>query len=152
MKNILIYVKAILIPLILGAVVGFITSDYMDYNMLIKPSFAPPGFLFPIVWTILYILMGVSYGILKSKKKTDGKVDKLYYTQLFVNLFWSIIFFVFEWRLIAYLWILLLIILVVSMIKEFYEKNRVSGLIQIPYLIWIVFASFLNLSIYLLNR
>lgn len=152
MKNILIYVKSILIPLILGAAVGFITSDYMDYTMLIKPSFAPPGYLFPIVWTILYILMGTSYGILKSKKKTDGKVDKLYYTQLFVNLFWSIIFFVFEWRLIAYLWILLLIILVVSMIKEFYERNRASGLIQIPYLIWIVFASFLNLSIYLLNR
>ena len=152
MKNILIYVKSILIPLILGAAVGFITSDYMDYTMLIKPSFAPPGYLFPIVWTILYILMGTSYGILKSKKKTDGKVDKLYYTQLFVNLFWSIIFFVFEWRLIAYLWILLLIILVVSMIKEFYERNRASGLIQIPYLIWIVFASFLNLSLYLLNR
>ena len=152
MNNILIYVKSILIPLILGAVVGLITSDYMDYSMLIKPSFAPPGFLFPIVWTILYILMGVSYGILKSKKKTDGIVDKLYYTQLFVNLFWSIIFFVFEWRLIAYLWILLLIILVVSMIKEFYERDRISGLIQIPYLIWIIFASFLNLSIYLLNR
>ena len=81
MKNILIYVKSILIPLILGAAVGFITSDYMDYTMLIKPSFAPPGYLFPIVWTILYILMGTSYGILKSKKKTDGKVDKLYYTQ-----------------------------------------------------------------------
>ena len=143
MKKIFIYLKSILIPLISGAVVGFITSDYMDFNLLIKPNFAPPGFLFPVVWTILYILMGISYGILKNKNLTDNKV---------VNLLWSIIFFVFKWRLFAYLWILVLIVLVINMIKEFYSRNKISGLLQIPYLIWIIFASFLNLSIYLLNR
>ena len=152
MKKIFIYLKSILIPLISGAVVGFITSDYMDFNLLIKPNFAPPGFLFPVVWTILYILMGISYGILKNKNLTDNKVDKIYYSQLFVNLLWSIIFFVFKWRLFAYLWILVLIVLVINMIKEFYSRNKISGLLQIPYLIWIIFASFLNLSIYLLNR
>ena len=152
MKNILIYLKSILVPLILGAVVGLIISDYMDYSMLAKPNFAPPGFLFPIVWTILYILMGISYGILKMKNKTDSTTDKIYYTQLFINLFWSILFFVFRFRLLAYLWILLLIVLVVNMIKEFYQRNKTAGLLQIPYLIWIVFASFLNLSVYLLNK
>lgn len=152
MNNLLIYVKSILIPVILGAIVGFITSGSMDFNMLIKPNFAPPAILFPIVWTILYVLMGVSYGILKSKTLTTDKINKIYYAQLFVNLAWSIIFFIFKWRLFAYFWILFLIVLVIIMIKEFYEKNRTSGLLQIPYFIWISFASILNLSIYLLNR
>lgn len=152
MKDLITYVKAILVPVILGAIVGFITSGSMDFDMLIQPSFAPPAILFPIVWTILYVLMGVSYGILKTKNLTNDRINKLYYSQLIVNLLWSIIFFTFKWRLFAYFWILVLIVLVVLMIKEFYEKNKTAGLLQIPYLIWIVFASFLNLSIYLLNR
>lgn len=139
-------------PVILGAAVGFITSGSMDLGMLVKPSFAPPAILFPIVWTILYSLMGISYGILKSKNLSTDKTNKLYYAQLIVNLLWSIIFFTLKWRLFAYFWILLLIILVTLMIKEFYDKNKTAGLLQIPYLIWIVFASFLNISIYLLNR
>lgn len=152
MKNILTYVKTILVPVILGAVVGFITSDFMNYGTLLQPGFAPPAILFPIVWSILYVLMGISYGILKSKNLTNDKISKIYYAQLFVNLLWSVIFFIFKWRLFAYFWILLLIVLVVLMIKEFYAKNKTAGLLQIPYLIWIVFASFLNLSIYLLNK
>ena len=152
MKKIFIYTKAILIPLILGAVVGFIASPSMDFAFLIKPDFAPPAILFPIVWTILYILMGISYGILKSNDLITNKINKIYYLQLFVNLTWSIIFFILKWRLFAYLWILLLIVLVILMIKEFFDKNKTAGLLQFPYLIWIVFASFLNLSIYLLNR
>ena len=152
MNNLLIYVKSILIPVILGAIIGFITSGFMDFSTIIKPSFAPPAILFPIVWTILYVLMGISYAILKSNKQTSDKINRIYYAQLFVNLAWSIIFFIFKWRLFAYLWILFLIALVIIMIKEFYEKNRTAGLLQIPYLIWISFASFLNLSIYMLNR
>lgn len=152
MNNLFTYVKAILVPLVLGAIVGFITSDSMNSAMLIQPSFAPPAILFPIVWTILYVLMGVSYGILKSKNLITDRINKLYYGQLFINLAWSIIFFILKWRLFAYFWILLLIVLVVLMIKEFYDKNKTAGLLQIPYLIWIVFASFLNLSIFLLNR
>lgn len=152
MNNLITYVKAILVPVILGTIVGFITSGSMSYASLIQPNFAPPAILFPIVWTILYILMGVSYGILKTKNLTDDKINRIYYGQLIVNLLWSIIFFIFKWRLIAYLWILLLIVLVIIMISRFYERNKTAGILQIPYLAWIVFASFLNLSIYLLNR
>ena len=152
MNTLIIYVKSILLPLVLGTTVSFITSGSMDLSMLIQPSFAPPAILFPIVWSILYTLMGVSYAILKSKNLITDKINEIYYSQLFVNLTWSIIFFVFKLKLFAYLWILLLIVLVVLMIKEFYDKNKTAGLIQIPYFIWIVFASFLNLSIYLLNR
>ena len=152
MKNLSVFIKSILAPVILGAGVGLITSDFMASKMLIQPSFAPPAILFPIVWTILYTLMGVSYGILTSNNLTNDKINKIYYSQLFVNLLWSIFFFVFKWRLFSFLWILLLIILVIEMIREFYEKNKIAGILQIPYLIWISFASILNFSIYLLNR
>lgn len=152
MNKVLIYIKSILVPLLIGVIVGFITSSYMDNYMLIQPNFAPPAILFPIVWTILYTLMGVSYAILKSNSLTDDKINRIYYPQLFVNALWSFFFFVFELRLFAFFWILLLIVLVILMIIEFYKKNKISGLLQIPYLLWIIFASFLNLSIYLLNR
>lgn len=152
MKNFFVYVKSILIPLLVGILVSLLTSSAMEYVKFIQPNFAPPAFLFPIVWTILYILMGISYGILKSNCKTNDKIDSIYYFQLFVNALWSIFFFNFEWRFFSFIWILLLIVLVIFMIKEFYAKNKVAGILQIPYLIWIVFASILNLSIYLLNR
>ena len=89
-----VYLKSILMPLILGAIVGFITSKSMDYSTLVKPVLAPPSILFPIVWSILYILMGVSYGILKTNRISEES-KKIYYLQLGVNLLWSIIFFIF---------------------------------------------------------
>ena len=151
MNKVLTYIKSILVPLLIGALVGFLTSNYIDYNNLIQPSFAPPAILFPIVWTILYTLMGVSYGILKSNFLTDDKINTIYYSQLFVNALWSFFFFAFELRLFAFFWILLLIALVILMIIEFYKKNKVAGFLQIPYLLWISFASVLNLAVYLLN-
>ena len=152
MNKVGIYVKSILIPVIVGGVVGIIISGFIDYEVLQKPFLAPPGFLFPVVWTILYILMGVSYGILKSKGLTDEKTDLIYYLQLVVNALWSIFFFVFDWQLFSFLWIILLDILVAIMIYVFYSKDKLAGLLQIPYLLWILFASYLNLAIYLLNR
>lgn len=152
MNKILIYIKSILVPLLIGGLVGIVISKYIDYNSLVQPSWAPPSFLFPIVWTILYALMGISYGILKYNSLLDSKASTLYYVQLFVNALWSILFFVFKWRLFSFVWILLLIILVYLMIKDFYSKNKVAGLIQLPYLLWIIFASFLNLVVYILNK
>lgn len=152
MTKVKIYIKSILIIVIIGGIVGSITSKSIDYNSLVKPFLSPPSILFPIVWTVLYILMGVSYGILKNKDLNDSKVKFVYYLQLFVNALWSILFFTLKWRLFSFLWILLLDILVIIMIYRFYNKNKISGLLQIPYLIWILFASYLNLAIYLLNR
>ena len=146
-----VYLKSILMPLILGAIVGFITSKSMDYSTLVKPVLAPPSILFPIVWSILYILMGVSYGILKTNRISEES-KKIYYLQLGVNLLWSIIFFTFKLRFIALLWIILLDILVILMIKYFYKDNKVAAYLQIPYLVWVLFATYLNLAIYLLNR
>lgn len=152
MSKFKIYFKSILIPLLVGGVVGFIISGSMDYNTLEKPFLAPPSILFPIVWTILYVLMGVSYGILRENSQTDKNIDSIYYTQLTVNALWPIAFFVLKWRLFAFFWIILLAVLVLVMIIRFYRKNSLAGLLQIPYLLWSLFATYLNFAIIILNK
>ena len=152
MSKFKIYAKSILIPVIVGGVVGLIISGSIDYNTLQKPFLSPPSILFPIVWTILYILMGISYGILQSNQQVDKKINTIYYLQLAVNTLWSIFFFTLKWRLFAFIWIILLDVLVIIMIKKFYDKNKTAGLLQIPYIIWTLFATYLNLGVYLLNK
>ncbi len=137
-----------LVPIIGGGIVGLIISSYMDYQDLIKPPLAPPGFIFPIVWTILYILMGVSYYISNSD---DKELDQIYLLQLLVNLLWPIIFFVLKMYFSAFLWIILLLILVIVMIKEFLRIKKLSGYLQIPYLLWLLFATYLNIGVFILN-
>ena len=138
-------IKNILIPVIMGSVIGLIISPFMNYHDLNKPPLSPPGIIFPIVWTILYIIMGYSFYKQNEQNKT------IYYTQLIVNGLWSIIFFVFKWYLLATIWIIILIILVIIMIKNFYKENKLSGLINIPYLLWLLFALYLSFGVYLLN-
>lgn len=152
MSNIKVYLKAIAVPVIIGGIVGFIISKSIDYNELIKPPFSPPGSLFPIMWTILYVLMGVSYGMLKSKNLVDEDIKSIYYAQLFVNSLWSIFFFTLKWRLFSFIWILILVALVLLMVVRFYRKDKIAGLLQVPYLVWVTFASYLNIGVYLLNK
>lgn len=152
MKKIKIYIKSILIPVIIGGIVGILISSSIDYNSLEKPFLAPPSIAFPIVWTALYIFMGISYGILKSKKLTNSEIDLIYYIQLAVNSLWSIFFFLLKWRLFSFIWIIVLAVLIIVMILKFYNKDKVAGLIQIPYLLWVLFASYLNIAIYILNK
>ncbi len=152
MSKINIYVKSISIPILVGLIIGIIISGSIDYNSLERPFLAPPSIVFPIVWSILYLLMGISYGILKDKSLIDSNINFIYYFQLFVNALWPIFFFTLKWRLFASIWIILLAILVSIMIVIFYKKTKVAGLLQIPYLLWTLFATYLNISIYLLNR
>lgn len=152
MEKLKTYAKSILIPVIVGGIVGFLISGSMDYNSLQKPFLSPPSLVFPIVWTILYILMGVSYGRLKEKALLDNNILFIYYLQLAVNALWPIFFFVFKWRLFAFFWILLLVALVILMTIKFYKKDKIAGLLQVPYGIWTIFATYLNLGIYLLNK
>lgn len=146
-----IYAVSIIIPLALGALVGFITSRFMDYDTLVKPPFAPPSILFPIAWSILYLLMGISYGMLKVDGIAEGSATVLYFVQLSVNLLWPVAFFVFKWRLFAFIWILLLDALVIAMTVSFYRRKKSAGILQIPYILWVLFATYLNLGIVLLN-
>jgi tryptophan-rich sensory protein len=137
-------------PLILGSLVGVIISGSIDYKDLIQPYGAPPSWLFPVMWSIIYLLMGISYYLLK--QDNDNEVlSKIYYIQLGVNLLWSIIFFVFKLRLVACLWIILLDILVGLMIYWFYNTKRVSGYLNFLYMGWILFATYLTIGIYILN-
>ena len=151
MKEKIVSIFYLFLPLLLGTIIGILTSNYMDYSNITKPLFSPPGFIFPIVWTILYLLMGLSYFIIKKTETSDKKIDFVYYLQLFFNLSWSIIFFVFKFRLLSVIWIIILDILVIYMIYLFYKKIKLSAYLNIPYLIWILFATYLTIGIFILN-
>ena len=140
-----------LLPIVGGVLVGLIISGYMNYGDMVKPPLSPPSYIFPIVWTILYILMGISYFIATKDKENDKDLNQIYILQLLVNFFWPIIFFVLKMYFTAFLWIILLLILVIVMIKELLKNNKISGYLQIPYLIWLLFATYLNIGIILLN-
>ena len=142
----------IFLPIALGSLVGIVISKYMDYSQLVKPPFAPPKIFFPIAWSIIYLLMGISYYLFRKKINLKYFFEvKIYYLQLFVNLLWSIIFFVFKWRFIAILWIIFLDYLVIYMIKLFKSKVPLSAYLNYFYLAWILFASYLTIGIYILN-
>lgn len=146
------YFKAILIPVLVGGIVGFFISGSIDYNSLEKPFLSPPSITFPIVWTILYILMGISYAILESNSLVNSKINSIYYLQLFFNALWPIAFFLLKWRLFAFIWIIILAVLIIIMIARFYEKQKNAAWLQVPYLLWALFATYLNFGVYLLNR
>lgn len=134
------------IPLVIGIVVSlFINTN--DYKALIQPPLAPPGWLFPIVWTILYILMGISTYVVSKNEK----VPFIYYVNLFFNALWSIIFFTLKLRGFALIWLAILIIIIIFMIRDFYRIDKRAGLLQILYLLWCLFALYLNAGVYLLN-
>lgn len=137
---------------LLGAVVSSLLSS-PDYTALIKPPLTPPSWLFPVVWTILYVLMGIAaYRIARSNARDAKEALKLYWLQLAVNLLWPIAFFRLEWRLFAFFWLLLLIVLIVRTALRFRDIDATAAKLLYPYLVWCAFASYLNLSFYLLNR
>ena len=123
-------------------------NSYVDLNKAINV----PGYIFPIVWSILYLLMGISlYIIYESNGYNKKSAIKIYFLQLLVNSLWTLIFFGFKLYLLGFIWILLLIVLVIIMIVKFYNINKLAGLMNIPYLFWLFFVGFLNLSIIILN-
>lgn len=148
------YLISILIPLAVCGIAAIFTVKGMPfYKTQKKPWFTPPDILFPIVWTILYVLMGIGSAIIwKSDSPKKRPALKNYAVQLIVNFFWSVIFFGLHWYLIAFLWLLLLIVLVIKMIKSFYPISSIASNLQIPYLLWCCFASILNFSVWFLNR
>ena len=145
----------ILIPLAVGTLSGLISQNaWMTFENVQKPPLSPPGWLFPVVWTVLYILMGIaSYLIIQSDAPADRTSPALliYGIQLFFNFFWSILFFNLEWYLFSFFWLLVLWGLILLMMILFYRIHRVSAYLLIPYLLWVTFAGYLNLGIYLVN-
>lgn len=151
LNNILKNLFYIFLPSIIGFIVGITISPYINYNTLNKPPLSPPGILFPIIWSVIYILMGISYFLFRKKYNCDKRVPTIYYLQLFVNALWSIIFFIWKLRFISIIWILLLDILVILLIFYFFKKNKISAYLNLIYLCWILFASYLTIGIYILN-
>jgi tryptophan-rich sensory protein len=125
------------------------------YDKITTPTFAPPAVVFPIAWGILYVLMGISASMIYLKGKEDDisvlSPLFLYYLQLTVNFFWSIIFFNMQNFLFSLIWLLLLLVLVVVQTRSFYRISKLAAYLQIPYILWLVFAAVLNYSIFILN-
>lgn len=145
----------IAIPLLAGGLSAALTANTMEtFQQLNKPPLTPPGFLFPIVWTILYTLMGIaSYLIVTSGKNQEDIQTALmaYGLQLFVNISWPIFFFRFDWYLFAFFVILLLWLFIVRTIRLFYDISKPAAYLMIPYLIWVTFATYLNAGFVALN-
>lgn len=154
-KNYKLLILCIVIPLAVGSLAGFITKDSMEtFNMLNKPSLSPPGIVFPIVWSILYILMGIASYLVITTGSGNNKVKEalVYYgLQLLFNFLWSIWFFSFGWYLFAFIWLLLLWVLIFNTMASFYDINKTSAYLLIPYLLWVTFAGYLNFAVYLMN-
>ena len=154
--NIKKLVICIAIPLAVGGVAALLTRGAVtEFSALEKPPFAPPAWLFPVVWTILYTLMGISsYLVLEANAPAEEKEPALalYFYQLVVNFLWPIFFFNFGWYLFSFFWLILLWVLVYQMIKRFSSINKIAARINIPYIIWLTIAACLNLGIWWLNR
>ena len=153
-KKIITYAVSIAVALGVGSLSALLTSGSMDiYSSVETPPLSPPSIVFPIVWTILFTLMGISDArvyIANGYKRNNALT--VYAVQLAVNFCWSIIFFNMRAFLFAFIWLILLWGLIIVMIKGFYKYDKIAAYLQIPYLLWVTFAGYLNFGIYYLNR
>lgn len=147
-------IVSIMFSLGLGALSSILTKDYYNtYSSIIKPTLSPPSIVFPIVWSILYILMGISsYIVYSSHSRSKYSALTIYVIQLVFNGLWSIVFFNMHRYLLSFIVLITLWILILSMVYRFKQIDRLSGILQIPYLLWVTYAGYLNFSIYILNR
>ncbi len=145
---------ALAIPLAVGGLAALLSGGTELYQTVTQPPLSPPGWVFPVVWTVLYLLMGYSsYRVYRSGKPKEqvGNALKLYAAQLFFNFVWPIVFFGFRWYLGAFFVLLVLWILILLTLRAFTAIDETAGDLLIPYLLWVTFAGYLNLGIYFLN-
>ena len=149
------YAAWILFTEAVGGLSGLLNRSAMEvYNdSVLKPPFSPPALVFPIAWTLLYALMGISASRIWLRAESLGRSRslRLYLLQLGFNFFWSFLFFSFQAYGLAFLWLAVLWLLVVRMILSFYETDRPAAWLQLPYLLWLLFAACLNLGVWKLN-
>ena len=141
------------LPLAVGALAASINgSPFSAFQSMAKPPLSPPAWLFPVVWTILYFLMGISsYLIIRSGSATAQALI-LYGVQLLFNFFWPFWFFGLHCYLFAFFWLIALWILIFFTIRAFTPISKTAALLLVPYLIWVTFAGYLNLGVWILNR
>ena len=155
MKKIFKAALIIAIPLIVGGVSGFlIRNNVFIYDVLVKPPFALPSNLFSVVWGILYLLMGIGlYLFLKSGASGDRISDgvTVFAFQLLLNFFWSIVFFNFRAFLAAFILLVTLFVFVAITVSVFYNTKKFSGILLLPYLLFLIYAGYLNFGVWFLN-
>ncbi len=156
-EKIKVFAVSIFISLAVGGLSAFFTRNSMGlYNDIVRPSLSPPSWLFPVVWTVLFILMGISAAIIYlNKTAPKSQINSALFTyglSLIVNFFWSIIFFNLRAFLFASVWILLLLYLIIRTIIKYYKIDKAAAFLQIPYLVWVSFATYLTFAIWYLNR
>lgn len=142
------------IPLAVGGLSALVSGGMGGYGELNQPPLSPPGWVFPVVWTALYLLMGyASYRVLKSGAEPERirRALVLYGAQLVLNFLWSPVFFGLQWRLAAFFVLLALWVLVWLTAQAFSKIDEKAGDLLFPYLLWVTFAGYLNLGAYLLN-
>ena len=149
------YIISALIALVIGGLSGLLSVEGMQIysSMVSKPPLTPPGWLFGIVWTVLYILMGISAARIWLSEGSTSKSRglNLYVAQLVVNFFWSLIFFNAQAYGFALVWLLVLFALVLLMTLQFYKVDKKAAVLQIPYLLWLAFAAYLNFGVWVIN-
>ena len=149
-------IPAIALPLAVGAAAGFLTKDGMAmFAVIDKPPLSPPGWLFTLVWTLLYIMMGISSALIWSAAVSPARRDRaltVYALSLVANFVWPLIFFGMELYLVAFFWLLLLWALVAISSLLFWYISNTAGKLMLPYLVWLTFAAYLNLGVWVLNR
>ncbi|MFU0832975.1 MAG: Tryptophan-rich sensory protein [Oscillospiraceae bacterium] len=152
-KKIKIYIFSILLAVGVGALSGFLTRQSMQtFQSLKKPALTPPAAVFPIVWTVLFFLMGIGAAMIYLEDSPNSRRALTFYgIQLAVNFFWTIFFFNLMAYWFSFFWLLLLIVLIIAMIASFKSINRTAAFLQLPYLVWVAFAGYLNFMIALLN-
>ncbi|MBQ7125234.1 MAG: tryptophan-rich sensory protein [Clostridia bacterium] len=150
------FLIAVGIPLAVGGLSALLSRRGTEmYETIAKPPLSPPGWLFPVVWTILFILMGIASYLVYNSGEDEVKVRNaltVYGVQLAVNFFWSLIFFNMQNYLFAFIWLILLWVLIVATIILFFRISEVAGYLLVPYLLWVSFAGYLSYSVYILNR
>ena len=149
------YVIAIGVTLLIGGLSAFLTRNDMEkYAALKHPPLAPPGIVFPIVWTVLFILMGVGAAMIynHSESAERRKALLIYSGQLIINFIWTLLFFGTGQRLFAFVWLILLLVLVIWMYFIFNRISHTAAYLQIPYILWLCFAAYLNFGSWFLNR
>ena len=150
------YIISSLIALSVGLLSALLTLENMNLSAIRQPPLSPPAVLFPLIWSVLYILMGISSARIFEKKSSFPEKSRsalsTYASSLVVNFAWSIIFFNFGAFFIAFIWILLLEFLILKTVKEYAELDKKAALLQIPYALWVAFAAYLTLAISILNK
>lgn len=145
---------ALAIPLGVGALGALLSGGMSDYGAMNKPPLSPPGWVFPVVWTVLYLLMGYASYLVWTSDAEPGKKRGaliLYGAQLAANFIWPLLFFGAQMFLLALIWLVVLWILIFLTIRAFSRINERAGDLLIPYILWVTFAAYLNLGIFLLN-